>query len=248
MKLNDLISDPEELKTLHRQMTPPPADGKRTENWAIRTHRALSWFEKSMVLAGDPALSRELAEARLIMLWIALGALCNRWDETRKSPVPESEALHAFMDELTSFAPDRLLPDFTGRNQPLIRRLLSNPTLHVDFWMNPYDSALPGKIEQTLLLFDRKDEPRVATKILNEVVYRAFILRSQLVHGSSTAGGRLNREVLSDALQFLQRFVPLAIHVSIECGLDHEWPTLCYPPVDASNKDQLRTLIRKPAP
>jgi hypothetical protein len=247
MKLNELITDPAELKALHRQKSSPGGDGDRAKNWSIRTHRALSWFEKSMVLAGDPDLSRELAEARLIMLWIGLGALCNRWDEARKSPMPESEALHAFMDELTSFAPDQLLPDFTGRNQPLIRRLLSNPTLHADFWTNSCSSALADKIDRTLTLFDKKDKALASTKILNEVVYRVFILRSQLVHGSSTAGGRLNREVLSDALQFLQRLVPMVIHVTIECGADHEWPVLCYPPVDLKDKDQVLKLTRKPA-
>lgn len=247
MKLNEIITDPSDLKALHRRKTPVPAGTARVENWAIRTHRALSWFEKSMIVAGDPALSRELADARLIMMWISLSSLCNRWDTARKSPVPESEALHEFMDDLASFAPDHLLPDFAGQNQALIRRLLSNPTLRADFWTNPFDPALAERIERHLQLLARMNEPPVATMVLKEVVYRLFILRSQLVHGSSTAGGKLNREVRSDALQFLQRFVPMAIHVTLECGADHEWPALCYPPVDLADKKQVLALTRQPA-
>lgn len=247
MKLNDIITDPANLKDLHRQKTRGFTSESRENNWAIRTHRALSWFDKSMIVAGDPALSRELADARLITLWIALCSLCNRWDAVRKAPMPESEALHAFLDELSAFAPDRLLPDFTGKSRPLIQRLLSNPTLRADFWANPYASSLADKIEKDLQWLERVDESPVATRVLKEVVYRLFVLRSQLVHGSSTAGGKLNREVRSDALQFLQRFVPMTIHVVIEYGAELEWPALCYPPVDLSNKEQVRKLDREPA-
>lgn len=247
MTLNEIITDPSDLKELHRQKSLFSNEDARIKNWAIRTHRALSWFEKSMIVAGDPSLDRELADARLIMMWISLSSLCNRWDADRNSPTPESEALHAFMDELASFAPDSLLADFAGRHQTLIRRLLSNPTLRVDFWANPFESALADKIDQSLKLLDQVHKPRIAIRVLSEVGYRLFILRSQLVHGSSTAGGKLNREVRSDALQFLQRLVPLVIHVTIEYGMDHEWPALCYPPVDLTIREQVHKMTRKPA-
>jgi hypothetical protein len=84
----------------------------------------------------------------------------------------------------------------------------------------------------------------VTRPLLKDALHRVFVLRSQIVHGSSSAGSRLNREVVSDCLEFLQPFVPLAISIALFHGAEYDWPRLCYPPVDPRDGTQLRKLRR----
>lgn len=81
-----------------------------------------------------------------------------------------------------------------------------------------------------------------ATKILADVLFRIHLLRSQIVHGSSTSGSRLNRQALADCIQILQQLIPVVLNIAIDPGVGAEWPPLCYPPTDPNDPEQLRQI------
>lgn len=240
--LEDIVSDPESLKKRLRGLREAAGKSANGRNWAIRIHRAHSWFSKAMALAQDQEASREFAEAKLVMLWVALSALASRWDADKGQPRPESADMYQFFDAFADMAGDQLIVDFVGRHKSVLRRLLANKFLRMDFWKNPFDPKLPDLIEASQKLIARADEPKIAQLIIKESLYRVFILRGQLVHGASTAGSKLNREALADAQTFLQNFIPVVIQVCLEQGLACEWPPICFPPVDPRQKDQLKLM------
>lgn len=242
LSLEDVISDPDTLKEKIRAARGSAKHSTNASNGSIRLHRAHSWYGKAMALAQDQEASREFAEARLIMLWVAFSAVAGRWDAEKGQPVPETKEMHRFLDAFVRMAGERLVSDFIGRHKSVLRRLLANKFLRLDFWKNPFDAHLPDAIEASGNLLQQADDPKTARLILKEALYRIFILRGQLVHGASTAGSKLNREALADALSFLQDFIPLVIQVCLERGLDHEWPPLCFPPIDSRQKEQLERM------
>lgn len=242
LQLEDIISDPDTLKNRIRDFRAAAKGSENAWNGAVRLHRAHSWYGKAMALAQDQEAARDFAEARLIMLWVAFSAVASRWDSEKGQPLPETAELKRFIEAFTRMAGDRLVIDFIGRHKSVLRRLLSNKFLQLDFWKNPFDANLPDTLEARRNLLQEAGDPKTARLILKDALYSIYILRGQLVHGASTAGSKLNRESLADALAFLQDFIPLIIQVCVEQGLEHEWPPLCFPPIDPHDKEQLKRL------
>ena len=67
-------------------------------------------------------------------------------------------------------------------------------------------------------------------RVLKILTDRIQVLRSQIVHGASTSGSYLNRQVVGTALHLLRQLVPVCIGVAATRGRDKPWPELCYPP------------------
>ena len=242
-KLEELIRDPADLKAYFKKLRSglPP----EKENWSIRVHRAISWYTKAMLIAGSPELVKDLVEARLLFMWVSLSALFSRWDPEEHHPVPESSAFRAFVDELILLDEERRIIDCLGRNKATVRRLMANPFLHMEFWVNPFSDRLPEKLARGDDYFAGPLTRERAAVMLNDVLYRIFMLRGQIVHGASTSGSKLNRQTISDCVQFLQRFVPVAINLSIDPGINAEWPPLCFPPTDVQDPAQLAKLAKE---
>lgn len=80
--------------------------------------------------------------------------------------------------------------------------------------------------------------------MFKEARYRVFALRGQLIHGSSTAGSKLNRAAVTDSLLFLQQFVPVALTLVLVNGPNHQWAPVCFPPVDPADKSSLGSTRR----
>lgn len=241
MTLNQLLTDPEALKAQFKSVQ---ADLKaERKNWAIRVHRAISWYGKAMTIAGSPELVKEMDEARLLFLWISLSALFSRWDSEEHRPAQESSSLTAFVDRLVAMDGERVLIDCMGRRKATIRRLVSNPALHAEFWINPFSAALPETLARADRYFEQPLDNRCAALAMKDALYRVYMLRSSIVHGSSTSGSKYNRQTLSDSIQFLQSLIPVVITVAITNGVDADWPPLCYPPVDVKSPEQLRDLV-----
>lgn len=242
-RLDELIRDPADLKAYFKKLRTGLSPAK--QNWAIRVHRAISWYTKAMLIAGSPELVKDLVEARLLFLWVALSSLSSRWDTEEHRPAPESVAMREFVDELIVLDEGRRIVDCLGRSKATVKRLIANQFLHMEFWLNPFSDALPAKLARGEDYFEGPLTRERAAIVLNNVLYRIFMLRGQIVHGASTSGSKLNRQTISDCLQFLQRFVPVAINLSIDPGMNAAWPPLCYPPTDVQDQVQLETLARE---
>lgn len=237
MPLDAILTDPDALKARFKEQD--RLQQPKNTNWSIRTHRAISWYRRAMEVSAHGDESRDLVEARLLFLWISLNALFGRWSAEERRPFPEGPAMALFFDEVMRMDRSDTLMDCVGQSLPAVKRLLANPYLHYDFWINPFDASLADRMvksEGYLKLPLSRDR---ASSILREALDRIYLLRSQIVHGASTSGSKLNRQSLSDSLRLLQRLVPAVINIVIEAGSDREWPPLCYPPIDPQNKSTL---------
>jgi len=245
MKLEDIIVDPDglkrELKHQRRHHDGHPA----LDHWGIRMHRSLSWYARSMQLADDSELSRALPEARLMMLWVSLCALCSSWDSHTQSPVSERLRLPFFLAELSRCAEGDALTDLAGRESASIRRILSSEQLTLEFWRNPFDPAVACRIDSDLAAFAARTPDTVPT-LLCSTLDRVHLLRGQLVHGASTAGSRHNRRLLHESLDFMQHLIPVLLHLSIRYGIAIRWPPLCYPPFDPADPASFQRVNADP--
>ena len=239
--LDSILTDPDALKARFKQVR----RSVDNTNWAIRVHRSISWYRKAMNIASAPETVHELEDAEFIFLWISLSALFGAWDPDEKRPAPEIQSLRGFLRMLQDIDESRVMPDYVGRNLATIRRLQANVFLCPEFWLNPFNPELAGKLKNTSRAADGKHlSPSAAYGILHDAFLRVYLLRSQVVHGASTSGGKLNRATMRDALRFLQRAVPAILNIVVESSSSLDWPPLCYPPVDPQSRQSLESVGR----
>lgn len=229
MKLEATVLDPDALKSkLKASAISATGDAP---NLYIRAHRAISWYRRAMSVASTNSYSSDLAEARLLFLWIALSALFGKWDPETQHPSPEGEALRSFIDQIIAMDSDHAIADALGRSRALATRLIENPFLYMEFWVDACNPKRAEKQARAEDYFDHHLDGRKAAVLLRDVLFRVYTLRGQIVHGASTSGSKLNRKSLRDSIRFLQEIVPVLINLVIERGEAVEWPPLCYPPV-----------------
>lgn len=240
MSLNNVLTDPDALKSRFKEQD--RIHQPNNKNWSIRTHRAISWYRRAVEVAANDTQGRDLSEARLLFMWISLNALFGRWSAEERRPFPEGPAIGLFFDEVMRMDRSDTLMDCVGQSLPAIKRLLANPYLRYDFWINPFDARIGDRLTKNDAYFKLPLTRDRAFSILRETLDRVYVLRSQIVHGVSTSGSKLNRTSLTDGLRLLQRLVPAVINIVIEDGAECEWPLLCYPPIDPNNRDSLRDL------
>src|SRR5262245_2573396 len=65
---------------------------QRFQNWQIRVHRSLSWFERA--IDTDP---EDQPDGRLLYGWIAFNALYGRWDNQAGFAAPDMGAWRDFL-------------------------------------------------------------------------------------------------------------------------------------------------------
>ena len=58
------------------------------------------------------------------------------------------------------------------------------------------------------------------------------VMRVQVFHGASTKGGKLNRRVMQSSSTILLDLLPTMISIMIDYGIEEEWGTISFPPVD----------------
>ncbi len=68
--------------------------------------------------------------------------------------------------------------------------------------------------------------------VLQLLFERLYVMRVQVFHGASTKGGKLNRRVIQSSSTILLDLLPAMISVMIDHGIDVEWGTISFPPVE----------------
>lgn len=216
--------DPASLKVRFKARC--KATGSVHQNWQIRVHRAISWLAQ----AGN--CPKEMPEARLLFLWIALNSLYSRWDNAANMPDKDGPSRRDFFYRISDNAAKATISLVLLPKVPLIRRILENPYLSEVYWRNPGDPRAKGLATQEANYVTTNLKHGNMGQILDQVVDRLYILRGQIVHGASTSGSKLNRPAITAAVELLQALVPLVIHLVIENHCGDDWPALCYAPQD----------------
>ena len=195
-----------------------------TRSWQIRVHRSLSWLKHAN------ALPSSQPEARFVLLWIGLNSLYSAWDNGLNRPVGDSSARNRFLERVVALNPKKVV-SFLRDARPLLRGLLKDPCLTEEFWRNPHNSETEACAAADAQSLDADLRAGRHDVVLKHVMDRLFVLRGQIVHGASTAGGALNRSAVGNGLAFIGRLLPVLIHIVLERGREERWPDLCYPPL-----------------
>lgn len=193
------------------------------QNFQIRVHRALSWFERAIELDED-----QQPDGRLLYCWIAFNSLYGSWEREEGFPAKDTASWKAFLDTAIAIDQHDKIPSLLQDHRDDVLWLLENKYLDPRFWKNP---QRPGntraRYHQAQSLYF---EGRWAV-ILDYVIERVYVLRGQIAHGAATRGSQLNREALTRCRQLLEAIIPITLELVIEHRADDSWPPLCYPPM-----------------
>lgn len=206
---------------------------QRFQNYQIRVHRALSWWERAREL--DAA---EHPDGRLLYGWIAFNSLYGIWDDMSGGPAKDRETWQQFVSRAFDWDVDGLLAKQLTQYREPILKLLENKFLDMQFWRRR--EARPnsgrGRYSRGPSLFVE----RRWCELLILTWDRIYVLRGQIVHGAATRGSRLNRDTLCSAVELLEAFLAPILHLTIEHGAHDDWPSLCYPPIEETPKSKPR--------
>lgn len=184
---------------------PPP-------NLRLRVHRALSWL--------DRAEQADDLDGRFIFLGVAFNAAyATEIDERQR--LSEQETFKAFLEKLCSMDKSKRIDalvwqEFSGS----IRVLLDNQYVFQSFWdhqsgkidENTWENRFASGKKSTQLALASGNTPALLGVPFN----RLYTLRNQLIHGSATWSGSVNREQMRDCTSLLGKLVPLIIELMMD--------------------------------
>ena len=198
------------------------------EGLGLRTHRALSWLQRSEQEDDD-------LDAKFIFLWISFNAA---YAQERALGEKFSDRKHAlrFIHELIEADDECLLynalwDEFTQA----IRALMNNPYVFPDFW--DYQSGhisedqWKSKFDFSKQAINKAIGSKNTTRVLAILLERLYVLRNQLIHGGATWNGGVNRDQIRDSTRIMARIVPITIHLMMT-NKDRDWGAPFYPVVD----------------
>jgi hypothetical protein len=214
------------------------ATEQRFQNYQIRIHRALSWWERANELDPD-----ENPEGRLLFAWIAFNALYGSWDDEGGAPAKDRACWGAFLSTAVTWDHDGLLSRCLREQRDPILSLLDNKYLDSQFWRRR--DSYGGSRRQYYLGQSMYAQERWCA-LLVLVVDRIYVLRSQIVHGAATRNSSLNRNTLREALRLLEAVLGPVLQIAVEHGAHDAWPTLCYPPVNDAATDSAPAVRKSP--
>ncbi len=166
-------------------------------------------------------------DAGFIFLWIAFNAAYGGERKTESESAPERETFVTYFRKIEQHDSDRRIYNaiWSRFSQP-IRLLLENEYVFKPFW--DHHIGVPG-CENWQERF-ASDQQRVrsalakrdACKILEKVFDRLYVLRNQLLHGSATWNGRVNRKQVKDGAVILRFLMPVFLDVMMNVPLE-DW-------------------------
>jgi hypothetical protein len=198
-----------------------------SESLALRTHRSLSWLDRAERETGD-------TDAKFIFLWIAFNAAYAH-EIPDKAGFSERRLYLLFFRKLVELDREKLVYKLLWENfSGPIRLLIEN-----EFVFRPYWEYRNGRYseEEWLELFGRSkaSAKRALARMNSEKVMaiafdRLYVLRNQILHGGATWNSSVNRRQVNDGARFLERVVPLLVHLMME-NPDATWGEPTYPVV-----------------
>lgn len=201
---------------------------------AVRFHRACSWLSEADQL--DP--EREV-DTVLLFQWIAMNSLYGQWDEERQEPYADRASWQAFLRRILELDKSGHVVAVLQEHKRLVLTILENEYLNAHFWQDPCEQA-KGRARKGRYYAQTWYVEERWGNILDQLAQRIYLLRCQLVHGAATHGSQLNRTVLQHCTVMMRRLLPAVLLVWIDHGADEDWGAMCYPPLGANVRRQVK--------
>ena len=198
------------------------------QSLSLRTHRALSWLQRS-------EQEKEDDDAHFIFLWIAFNSAYGN-DLPQSLRFSETRIFLNFLSRLVGSDSDQLLYQIVWSEFPnSIRLLLDNKYVYQPFWEykkgNFTETEWQEKFKHRKAYANRALGKMDTRKVLTALFDRLYVLRNQLMHGSSTWNSSVNRDQVRDGADILGKLVPAVIDILLDSGSKH-WGDPKYPVVD----------------
>lgn len=208
-----------DLKERHRRVR-----NDLHENLDIRLHRSLSWLDRA-----EKLYDQELLDEAFILYWISFNAIYSK--ELYRSGSSEKDVFSNFFVTLIKLDTSKeifnaIWNEFSGP----IKEIINNKYVFNHYWvsMNHDDNLWEAKFEKSQknfrFAFNRQD----TVMILCILFDRLYVLRNQIIHGSSTRSSNKNRSQVRDGTKIIAFLVPRFIELLMD-NPQQEWAPPVYP-------------------
>ena len=227
--MTDTPVSAQRLDTIYKELRPSLSDSN-----SIRLRRAISWLAKAQPLHDDQDY-----DGAFIFFWISFNAMYSI--ETHSSNIPsDTKQFSNFFGKLLKFdREDAIYTTIWGKFSGPVRTLVTNQYVFNPFW--DYTLGKDHGVDWETKLKKSEIEAKAAlpnkrkTKQLLDIVFdRLYTLRNQLIHGSATYQGSVNRDQVKDGASILHYLVPQFAAIMLEQPT-HDWGEVMYPAVSRGN-------------
>lgn len=229
------------------------------EPFRLRIHRAISWLKRADVLLADGSnelghalkLNTSHSKARLsesawqalektqsdwdfgfVSLWIAFNAIYARDFNLKTSQ--DHAALREFLNRICRLDKDKQIYALVWQVfSSDIRALVSNRYVFQSFWDFHNGLISQDEFERHFQAANKKIGSALAQQdtdtLLIAVFDRLYTLRNQIVHGGATWNSSANRAQVKSACAFLNKVLPVFLHIMMNNPHDEAWGKPFYP-------------------
>ena len=203
----------------------------------LRLRRAISWLGRAQQMERDVKGTNKDLDTQFVFLWISFNALYARDPHKYPSKPPsQQDQIEEYFLNLSKCGKQvtdsiyKVIDSNISREK--IRSFSNNKFVSMDFWDKKIGIFKKGNEKDQPL-----PEPLSREKTLNIlfcIFQRLSVLRNQLMHGSATWNGHLNKEQLREGIKIMHWLLPVFIEVMLENSEDkwEQWGEVYYPRVE----------------
>ena len=194
------------------------------EDFGLRVHRALSWYDRAEKAEDD--------DAKFIFLWIAFNAAYAKEIEDTTFTSERSVSRAFFGQLIDADTNDQIYNAVSNQFSGPVRSLMKNRFVFKPFW--EYHSGQDGgknwenKLASDELRFNKALANKKMEPVLSLIYDRLYMLRNQLIHGSATWDSQINRDQVKGGAAILGFLVPVFINLMMD-NPDDDWGKPHYP-------------------
>ncbi len=206
-----------------------------SDSFSIRMRRAISWLTKA-----QPLHESHDYDGAFIFFWISFNAMYAVEPGTGRIP-SDTAQMTEFFDKLLGFdQSDSIYETLWERFSDSIRTLVKNQYVFTPYW--DYTLGRDHEVDWETAL--KKSEITAMTALVNKnrtsellsiVFDRLYTLRNQLIHGSATYQGSVNRDQVRDGSSILHYLVPQFVLIMLEQP-GHDWGEVMYPAISPQKR------------
>lgn len=196
-----------------------------TQPLTDRVRRSLSWLRRAT------EVSDEDLPPRFVDVWIAFNALYGQARYLKEFESRDKDDFGEFILRLTELrSGQRQLGQLIGRKhfQARAQELVQNKYLWNEWWGRKLDKY-GERSGKEVIRFERALRNGDSATTLSCLFERLWVLRNQVVHGSSSASTRKSRDALYPAILLLEEILPKFIRLMIHEGQGENWPPVPFP-------------------
>ena len=200
------------------------------DNLNLRLRRATSWLVHAELNAEDP-------DSKFIFNWIGFNSIYSS-QGTEDQQMPARERFGEFFERMIELDANNMIHGaLHERFSDSVGRLLNNRYVYAPFWWSQNGRqglyAWEGMLQRRNLRARMAISGRLTADFLDALFDSLYVLRNQLLHGSATWGGSVNRQQVEDGAEIMAFLVPRFIRLMID-NPDVDWGAPSYPPVPAA--------------